>query len=190
MGNLIDLAKTVDYARSAHAISAALVSGVNQDGNPVLCYTGDNTGNVPLVEPRHLSKASPALQPNIDELTRVIVITNFIGTMDASALHVQMQFGRDTGLYEDIGGLLRVSNAAQEVNLHILENPFPADFCRVANGGTDIDDTLRARMRVVPTATSTGSVIVMATALLIPGPLTGHRTPPRGTIYSTAGIDY
>lgn len=189
MSKPFDLLSVFEYIRVAHVLDAVLVSGVDQNSVGVFGYQGFTDGLFE-VEPRKRTEPNPDDGPVLDSLTRMVVYTHYQGTISDSGLHVQMQFGRDTSAYVDIGPNLKVSAGSNKNSVHVIERPLPADFLHDATGSTNINDTMVARMRVIPTSNSTGAVRVHSMCLLIPGATTGRQSRPRGAIYSKAGIDY
>ena len=103
------------------------------------------------------------------------------------------QYSRDFNTWIDIGpaaGYKVSPSGTNRSHMHIIENPLPFDFGSVAAGANTIDDTLYGRMKVIPTANSTGDVVTIMMALLYPGPLNASQGKPRGSVFSLPGMDY
>ena len=185
-----DLNDVFGYLRSFHVLDAALVDGVDQTTAGLNGRTG-LTDTQYKVEPRFRSQASPEVGPSLDSLTRAIIHTMYSGTMAGANLHIKILWNRGaiSPAADDESPSLQVGIETNVPSIHIVERPFGPNFLRTGTP-MDIADKFTVRMEVIPTAGSTGNVIVMASVLLIPGLTSGAQTPPRGANKSTPGIDY
>lgn len=201
MGSKVDLAGRRDWA-SAHASFIGAIAGVELFTDRDFVKSGGELGTDKLrIEPAHhtLTGGAAQFQPTLDSLTRLIFGVHFnegVNSFDGDNTMCFPQFSRNAGTdWAEVGiaGGYALSSTAgsPRFNIHVIESPFPFDFMQDATEADDVDDTLDFRMRFLNTgSSSTGSIIVAATAVLLPGPNVGTQKKPRGAIFSVAGRDY
>lgn len=187
MSGGFDSTNALGHAYAVHVHESQLSIGSDEFTAPVNYGTGFASASV-FVEPQQFSKVGPVPGPTLDSMTRLVMYTSYSGNMSAADLNFELQFTRDGSNYTPIGGVLQVGTATDITSLHVFDNILPHDFMQ--SDGVDIDDLLAGRIRVIPTASSQGQVLVGVATALVPGPITGMQTPPRGTIFSKFGIHW
>lgn len=188
-----DLKDVFAYVRNVHTHTGTLVDSVAQF-SPVQYTSCGLASEVCFVEPSHQARSSPDPGPSMDSLTRLVLFTAYEGTMDATKLHVVPQYSRNAGGdFVAIGpatGYLVAALTTNRSHMHIIENPLPFDFMSILAEAVDIDDELFMRVKILPTANSTGDVTTTVVSLLVPGPINAGQGKPRGSAFSLPGMDY